>query len=97
MMRVDILVEPLLQNDRLSLTELGELLKEVNQTLTHAKEVGGRLSEEAERTLTEGMHTLEATIQAGVQRIQSEARDSIERIKQAVNEKGQDDYERGVA
>ncbi|KAH3698013.1 hypothetical protein DPMN_085528 [Dreissena polymorpha] len=86
-----------LQNDRLSLTELGELLKEANQTITRAKEVGERLSKEAERTLTEGLDTLEATIQAGVQRVQSEIMDSIVRIKQAANEKGQDDFERGVA
>ncbi|KAH3698019.1 hypothetical protein DPMN_085534 [Dreissena polymorpha] len=47
--------------------------------------------------MTDGLNTLEATIQVGVLRIQSETMDSIVRIKQAANEKGQDDYERGVA
>ncbi|KAH3782859.1 hypothetical protein DPMN_160779 [Dreissena polymorpha] len=93
-----------LQKDRLSLTELGEMLKEANQTLKYAQEVGKHLSE----TLTEGLNTLEATIQTGEKGIErkiydaekcleKQTRTSIMRIKHAANEKEQEDYERGVA
>ena len=104
-----------MQNDRLSLTALFELLKEANQTLKYVQEVGKRYSE----TLTEGLNTLEATIQAwesGIeskiydvekslekktqvmeQRIKCETQTSIMRIKEAPNEKEQEDYERSVA
>ncbi|KAH3717214.1 uncharacterized protein LOC127856046 [Dreissena polymorpha] len=86
-----------LQKDRLSLTELGELLKEANQTVIKAKETGERFSENAERTLTVGLQTLEAAILAGEIRLESKAQDMIVRIQQAANEKEKEDYERAVA
>ncbi|KAH3771093.1 hypothetical protein DPMN_172395 [Dreissena polymorpha] len=97
-----------MQNDRLSLDDLGKLLKEANQTLTQAKETGERFSKEAERTLHEGLNTLEATIQAGKDRIENQAQagekrieiktqESINLINRTVIEKEQDKYERGVA
>ncbi|XP_052231770.1 uncharacterized protein LOC127845103 isoform X2 [Dreissena polymorpha] len=97
-----------LQNDRLSLDDFGKLLKEANQTLTQAKETGERFSKEAERTLHEGLNTLEATIQAGKDRIENQTQagekrieiktqESINLINRTVIEKEQDKYERGVA
>ena len=97
-----------MQNDRLSLDDLGKLLKEANQTLTQAKETGERFSKEAERTLHEGLNTLEATIQAGKDRIENQTQagekrieiktqESINLINRTVIEKEQDKYERGVA
>ncbi|XP_052237781.1 uncharacterized protein LOC127849098 [Dreissena polymorpha] len=70
-----------LQNDRLSLVDLGKMLKEANQTLTHAKEAGERFSEEAERTLKEGLNTLEAKIQAGKERLENKTQTSEQRIE----------------
>ncbi|XP_052219511.1 uncharacterized protein LOC127836904 isoform X2 [Dreissena polymorpha] len=70
-----------LQNDRLSLVDLGKMLKEANQTLTHAKEAGERFSEEAERTLKEGLNTLEAKIQTGKKRLENKTQTSEQRIK----------------
>ncbi|XP_052253557.1 uncharacterized protein LOC127859948 isoform X3 [Dreissena polymorpha] len=75
-----------LQNDRLSLDDLGKLLKEANKTLTQAKEAGERFSEEAVRTLREGLNTLEAKILAGEQRLKNKAQageQSIENKTQA--------------
>ncbi|XP_052233056.1 uncharacterized protein LOC127845917 [Dreissena polymorpha] len=97
-----------LQNDRLSLDDLGKLLKEASQTLTQAKEAGEHFSKEAERTLREGLNTLEATIQAGKDRIENQTQagekrieiktqESINLINRTVIEKDQDEYERGVA
>ncbi|KAH3771141.1 hypothetical protein DPMN_172443 [Dreissena polymorpha] len=97
-----------LQNDRLSLDDLGKLLKEANQTLTQGKEAGERFSKEAERTLREGLNTLEVTIQAGKDRIENQTQagekrieiktqESINLINRTVIEKDQDEYERGVA
>ncbi|KAH3716694.1 hypothetical protein DPMN_059420 [Dreissena polymorpha] len=97
-----------LQNDRISLVDLGKLLKEANQILTQAKEAGERFSEEAERTLKEGLDAIEAKIlageqsienktQAGEQSIENKTQESINRIKQAANEKELDEYDRGVA
>ncbi|XP_052246096.1 uncharacterized protein CXorf38 homolog [Dreissena polymorpha] len=86
-----------LQNDCLTLTELGELLKEANQILIQARESGERFSENAERTLTEALNTLEAAILAGEQRIENKIQDGIERVTQAVYETVQEDYERAVA
>ncbi|KAH3770986.1 hypothetical protein DPMN_172286 [Dreissena polymorpha] len=97
-----------LQNDRLSLDDLGKLLIEANQTLTQAKKAGARFSKEAERTLHEGLKTLEATIQAGKDRIENQTQagekrieiktqESINLINRTVIEKEQDEYERGVA
>ncbi|XP_052242708.1 uncharacterized protein LOC127852782 isoform X6 [Dreissena polymorpha] len=74
-------LEDQLQNDRLSLDDLGKLLKEANQTLTHAKEAGERFSEEAERTLKEGLNTLEAKIQAAKERIENKTQTSEQRIE----------------
>ncbi|XP_052260558.1 uncharacterized protein LOC127864705 isoform X2 [Dreissena polymorpha] len=70
-----------LQNDRLSLVDLGKMLKEANQTLTHAKEAGERFSEEAERTLKEGLNTLEAKIQAGKECLENKTQISEQRIE----------------
>ncbi|KAH3770997.1 hypothetical protein DPMN_172297, partial [Dreissena polymorpha] len=97
-----------LQNDRLSLDDLGKLLIEANQTLTQAKKAGARFSKEAERTLREGLNTLEATIQAGKDRIENQTQagekrieiktqESINLINRTVIEKEQDEYKRGVA
>ncbi|KAH3870973.1 hypothetical protein DPMN_034167 [Dreissena polymorpha] len=80
-----LLADPL-QNDRLSLDDLGKLLKEANQTLTQAKEAGEHFSEEAVRTLKEGLNTLEAKILAGEQRLKNKAQageQSIENKTQA--------------
>ncbi|KAH3826250.1 hypothetical protein DPMN_128146 [Dreissena polymorpha] len=70
-----------LQNDRLSLVDLGKMLKEANQTLTHAKEAGERFSEEAERTLKKGLNTLEAKIQAGKECLENKTQTSEQRIE----------------
>ncbi|XP_052242705.1 uncharacterized protein LOC127852782 isoform X3 [Dreissena polymorpha] len=70
-----------LKNDRLSFVDLGKMLKEANQTLTHAKEAGERFSEEAERTLKEGLNTLEAKIQAGKERLENKTQTSEHRIE----------------
>ncbi|XP_052285448.1 uncharacterized protein LOC127881542 isoform X10 [Dreissena polymorpha] len=70
-----------LQNDRLTLVDLGKMLKEANQTLTHAKEAGERFSEEAERTLKEGLNTLEAKIQAGKECLENKTQTSEQRIE----------------
>ncbi|XP_052245526.1 uncharacterized protein LOC127854502 [Dreissena polymorpha] len=86
-----------LQNDRISLDDLGKLLKEANQILTQAKEAGELFSGEAKRTLKEGLDALEAKIQAGEQSIENKTQESINRIKQATNEKELDEYDRGVA
>ncbi|KAH3861050.1 uncharacterized protein LOC127865851 [Dreissena polymorpha] len=86
-----------LQNDRISLEDLGKLLIEANQILTQTKEAGERFSEEAEKTLKEGLDALEAKIQAGEQSIENKTQESINRIKQAANEKELDEYDRGVA
>ncbi|KAH3781007.1 uncharacterized protein LOC127841945 isoform X1 [Dreissena polymorpha] len=75
-----------LQNDRMSLSELGELLKEADRTLKNANEVGERVSEAAERKLAECLEQLEASLQAGEKRIQSRIDDGKQRIEQAIQD-----------
>ncbi|KAH3799229.1 uncharacterized protein CXorf38-like isoform X3 [Dreissena polymorpha] len=62
-----------LQNDRLSIKELGDLLKEAYRTLVLAKEAGERFSLEAERTLEQvtkaGERRLKSATHAGQQRL----------------------------
>ncbi|KAH3811686.1 uncharacterized protein LOC127833603 [Dreissena polymorpha] len=69
-----------LQNDRMSLKDLGELLKEAYQTLEHAKETGERVSKEAERTLAEALKKIDTSIQAGEQRIECKTQLGEQRI-----------------
>ncbi|KAH3709112.1 hypothetical protein DPMN_068573 [Dreissena polymorpha] len=76
-----------LQNDRISFKELGELLKEAYQTLTHAKEAGERFSEEAERTLANAndyITCLEQRIKkktrVGEQRIKKKTQVGVQRL-----------------
>ncbi|KAH3709122.1 hypothetical protein DPMN_068583 [Dreissena polymorpha] len=66
-----------MQNDRMSIKELGELLKEAYQTLTHAKEAGERFSEEAERTLANANNY----IISGEQRLKKKTHVGEQRIK----------------
>ncbi|XP_052284776.1 uncharacterized protein LOC127881122 [Dreissena polymorpha] len=69
-----------LQNDRLSLFELGEMLKDANQTLKQAKEAGKHFSKVAEITLQEALQSIEATIQAGKQHIETVISDSKKQL-----------------
>ncbi|XP_052220832.1 uncharacterized protein LOC127837636 [Dreissena polymorpha] len=70
-----------LQNDRNSVQELGELLKESHQTLTHATEAGERISQEAKRTLSKAMQKLDAAIKCGEQRLKRETEVGEQRIE----------------
>ncbi|XP_052214916.1 uncharacterized protein LOC127833604 isoform X2 [Dreissena polymorpha] len=80
-----------LQNDRMSLKEVCELLKEVlkeadqlkercEELMEEAKETGEHFSREAERNLAEALQKLETLIQAGEQRIDSKTQLGEQRI-----------------
>ncbi|KAH3875656.1 uncharacterized protein LOC127869452 [Dreissena polymorpha] len=58
-----------LQNDRISLTELGTLLREAQQTLINANKAGEKFAEKARSTLEEVLAKIEQFIQAGEKRI----------------------------
>ncbi|KAH3813850.1 hypothetical protein DPMN_142320 [Dreissena polymorpha] len=65
----------------MSLKELGELLKEVYQTLDRAKEAGERVSKEAEINLLEALQTLEFSTLAGKRRLESQTQLGEHRIE----------------
>ncbi|KAH3799053.1 hypothetical protein DPMN_152656 [Dreissena polymorpha] len=73
------------QNDCISIEELGDLLKEVYETLENAQEVVERFSEEAERTLSNALQKLDATILFGKKRLERETQVGEQRIKIKTN------------
>ncbi|KAH3831125.1 hypothetical protein DPMN_104387, partial [Dreissena polymorpha] len=77
-----------MQNDRMSIKELGELLKEAHQTLKHAIEAGERFSGEAKRTCAEAnayfmclKQSLKKKTQDGEQRLTNQTHAGQRRIK----------------
>ncbi|KAH3798883.1 hypothetical protein DPMN_152486, partial [Dreissena polymorpha] len=73
------------QNDCISIEELGDLLKEVYETLENAQEVVERFSEEAERTLSNALQKLDATILFGKKRLERKTQVGEQRLKIKTN------------
>ncbi|KAH3801193.1 hypothetical protein DPMN_154840 [Dreissena polymorpha] len=77
-----------LQNDRMSMEELGDLLKEANQTLKYAKEAGERFSKEANITLAKALDAyihweqrIKKTTQVGEKRLKMKTQVGEKRLK----------------
>ncbi|XP_052234522.1 uncharacterized protein LOC127847037 isoform X2 [Dreissena polymorpha] len=70
-----------LQNDRMSLTELGEMLKGAYQTLENVKMAGECFSKEAEKTLRAGIKRIKSMKKIGEQRLKSTTKVGEQRLK----------------